>query len=426
VEVHTLPVIAGHRFALVCEGFPIWLLGLEPSWITSVTLVGFGSLADWLESLSSRSFPTQLVERAYSRINPMKVHFVSSSESIPNDVDVFLLSGSLPYLLEQFQYFKCIQVPTIGTIDSHVSSRFNHGRPKGVDRSTAPDLAWFRIRHETVGGMTLFNAVHATRHTGCVLPQVTTLRRKIASIMDASVKPRFLTSREKPDHALSAQELLSPLHLEQPVMCSTRFYSSGWGIRSLTTGELASAFGFSVRLRMGEISKLSFNVCVPIQLLHSILLPVLTSTGPTIGCKRHKIQWDPIREPRLIGTGSVLDTDGALAKRSWLPSIQRWLSHQWIDPELVTATAAKRDDACVPTSLWDARLTLLYPGVTRLHLETLRSWLLRRCRLNVTRSLLRFLRSQHSIGWALQLTKSRASRHQGGVLFPKMSAAVST
>ncbi len=44
------------------------------------------------------------------------------------------------------------------------------------------------------------------------------------------------------------------------------------------------------------------------------------------------------------------------ATRTWLPNLQRFLPHSWIDSSVVTSKAAKRDDAVAPTHLWDAFL----------------------------------------------------------------------
>jgi hypothetical protein len=43
--------------------------------------------------------------------------------------------------------------------------------------------------------------------------------------------------------------------------------------------------------------------------------------------------------------------------QTWLPSLQRFLSHDWIDLEKVTDVAAKHDDEAVPVSLWNRRIS---------------------------------------------------------------------
>jgi hypothetical protein len=57
-------------------------------------------------------------------------------------------------------------------------------------------------------------------------------------------------------------------------------------------------------------------------------------------------------KPRSLHLGSA---------QTWLPKLQRFLSHDWINDDYVTSKAAKSDAAEVPTALWDQRILLLLP-----------------------------------------------------------------
>lgn len=50
--------------------------------------------------------------------------------------------------------------------------------------------------------------------------------------------------------------------------------------------------------------------------------------------------------------------------RSWLPIIQRFLPHSWVNMALQTDKASKRDDVGVLTNLWDRQCLLILPHVT--------------------------------------------------------------
>ncbi len=48
---------------------------------------------------------------------------------------------------------------------------------------------------------------------------------------------------------------------------------------------------------------------------------------------------------------------------TWLPDIDKQLSHSWIDITAVSAKAAKNDNLLVPTHMWDQRILLPLPHV---------------------------------------------------------------
>eukprot|EP00978_Attheya_sp_CCMP212_P047073 scaffold421213_cov65-Attheya_sp.AAC.1 len=49
---------------------------------------------------------------------------------------------------------------------------------------------------------------------------------------------------------------------------------------------------------------------------------------------------------------------------TWLPLLGVCLSHSWIDSSIVTAKAAKRDNAGIPEHLWNQRIILVLPHVS--------------------------------------------------------------
>jgi hypothetical protein len=77
------------------------------------------------------------------------------------------------------------------------------------------------------------------------------------------------------------------------------------------------------------------------------LVPVQMMDGILKAYGRRKSHQTPLWTPKPGPT--ISDT-----KQRWLPSVQRYLPHNWIDPNLVTSKTAKADDAGIQQSMWDA------------------------------------------------------------------------
>jgi hypothetical protein len=113
----------------------------------------------------------------------------------------------------------------------------------------------------------------------------------------------------------------------------------------LTSNELGIAFGLPSWLWHSGQQVLSFPL-VPLQILDGCLQGILPliAAAPVL----------PMIIPAPIGPDST---------RIWLPNLQQFLPHSWIDSLVVTAKAVKHDDAAAPTQLWDTRCTLAMPHI---------------------------------------------------------------
>jgi hypothetical protein len=60
---------------------------------------------------------------------------------------------------------------------------------------------------------------------------------------------------------------------------------------------------------------------------------------------------------------------------TWLPALQKWLPHTWVDTSSILVKAVKNDKAAVDTGSWDNHIVLLVPHVEPLIIR-LRNWLL--------------------------------------------------
>jgi hypothetical protein len=188
------------------------------------------------------------------------------------------------------------------------------------------------------------------------------------------------------------------------------FSHSGIGRRLLSVDELAGIFGLHSRMRMGELRLESFAALLPVGLLDCVLRPLLRSAAV---CQS---DGSPMLSPLLF-------PERSLSCRTWLPSLHLYLPHDWIIPQLVTDKAAKRDDADVPVSLWDRRITLLFPSTGPV-LERFRARLLLIRGRSLYKEFLSYLHDTYGASWCSQLCQYRTTssvsgrapaRHPGGL-----------
>jgi hypothetical protein len=181
-------------------------------------------------------------------------------------------------------------------------------------------------RHESVGGSSLFVSVFGVLGHPLAAPQVTTIRRTLQHVLDFSIRPKYVAGvSQAPIGCLQMSDRLYPGQLETSVVLPTTFYASQWGVSS----ELSSVFGLAARLRIGDVSLDSFRVVIPVQLLHAVLVPLMTSERGVA------VLSSVVQEEAPVARVSTFET------QSWLPSIARWLPHLWIDITCVTDRAVK-------------------------------------------------------------------------------------
>ena len=99
---------------------------------------------------------------------------------------------------------------------------------------------------------------------------------------------------------------------------------------------------------------------VPLQVLEALLRPVYEPYVP-LQTSVHKLQLQP---------------RSAEGTSTYLPNINKVLSHAWRQAEVISEGAAKADDALVPTYIWNTRITSVYPMFDSSVLNTFRQLLL--------------------------------------------------
>jgi hypothetical protein len=310
--------------ALIFESQPVWLYALEREQVRKVTIVdfdGLGSLQGWLES---KDIDPRLAVRSLRYLGSQRVEYVGPGGTLPSGATV-LASGSQDFLRATWRANKLN--PTVLLTDSHWPYK----------TSSCKIVPWFRLRHVSFGGTTNYVALLGLPNTQ-VKPRTTTLRRNIGHILDRGICPNnwSLTKASACLDPMTPQSRLDTNHLGRELLYQAHQTASGRGLQALTPDKVSIAFGLPAFQRLGGFAMVFFPL-VPLQIMDGIL----KAYG------REKSHQTPLRTPM---PGPALSDE----KQSWLPLIQRFLSHDWIDPSLVTSKAANADDAGIQQSVWDA------------------------------------------------------------------------
>jgi hypothetical protein len=247
-------------------------------------------------------------------------------------VTVSVFSGSVTYINSSVPAE--INLPrglALGVVDHHFHGRLRNGRPSGLSATTVhPCLTWTRLRHEVVGGTTHYVALFcsSTRFS----PAVTNLRRTLGHIVDYGIRPQCSDiTNDRHAKALTLTDRLYLEQLSQMIVYPTHFCCKGFGYQSLTSIELAHAYGLPVLSRVGGITISAFEHLMPSHFFHVILNSVNTVSS--------------IHSP----PSSNVPSQSRLplfkfpcASRSWIVPVGRWLSHSWIDQLTIRESPAKQ------------------------------------------------------------------------------------
>jgi hypothetical protein len=81
VEVHMLRDSKQIDVGLICENFPIWMNGLEPSKVRYVHVLGFVSQIQFVESLEAQGFASKILQRLLMRFGAHQVVIITLATS---------------------------------------------------------------------------------------------------------------------------------------------------------------------------------------------------------------------------------------------------------------------------------------------------------------------------------------------------------
>jgi hypothetical protein len=127
---------------------------------------------------------------------------------------------------------------------------------------------------------------------------------------------------------------LHPEYLATPVVYHSHFSATGWGSRSLTPDEVGIAFGLPAWARHADLKIAQSFPCVSVQVMDACLKPILGR----------------VRSKQALQTPAPQDP-AIWQAQTWIPTIQNFLPHSWIDADLVTEKAVKSDGAGVLSHL---------------------------------------------------------------------------
>ena len=99
---------------------------------------------------------------------------------------------------------------------------------------------------------------------------------------------------------------------------------------------------------------------VPLQVLDALIRPVYETLAP-----------QQTSSPRL-----AIHTHQLEGTATYSPTIDKVMSHTWRNTAAHSESAAKSDDAVIPTYIWDTRISSVYPMITSSCLNTFRRVLL--------------------------------------------------
>jgi hypothetical protein len=373
-------------FALEFERAPLWLLGLDKHWCKTIFILGFSSYEEFISTLKKRGVETRLFQITIMHLGLDR--FVWLSESVPPGDVTLLVSGSLPYLTDP-RSTRWLPWPCILLLDEHCRRR---NIPKWLVEG---NYRWIRNRHVSLGGSTSFMGLVGYRKTDSDFFKLTpvSLRRSLTHVIDHSEEPAW---RRPPtgERIYLGKDLLPAI----PAACWIQYRSSrvknGELTRKLTSEESAISFGVPHQLYDGGI-QFSEIPTVPVQTLHALL------EGSHMACR--PVPGATIRLERSLE---------APKSSTWLPTIKKFLSHEWVDTTAVTDKAVKSDDADVNTHMWEQRVNLPLPWAAA-GFKILKRRMERFQRTRLYREFTEFMRDKYGSNWLSSLEAARRLRRKG-------------
>jgi hypothetical protein len=313
-------------YSLSSSGFPVWLFSLDSTNTSKLFIPQYDDAGSFVQDIELQlgTFAGNVLRFLLQRLQNQPIEFTSPP---PNLNVVRLCSGpSIQYLITQMGLST---IPTIGLLSEHFAGRLRNGRLSGDLHRDSHHIVWHRVRHTTVGGSTNFTALLGCLHIE-LSPRLSVLRRTIRIIVDFGIKPTFLPiilSAAATANRYMLDDILQVGHYDCPLHYPTSFSASGWGSRPLTTSELAKAHGYTQYFAGRSDFDSRFLLLPPLQILDA----VLDGTASLLVTPDTAVSTLP---PRLICKTPVEEPT-----QSWLPHLQRFLPHTWVDQSLITTKA---------------------------------------------------------------------------------------
>jgi hypothetical protein len=316
-----------------------WLLSFSPKDWEEVKVLGSQS-DPWLglagRSLRKLSFISTLDLVSAVQECDMVLRKLSFTSTLDTECDVVLGTGSIEQLSSLLALFRTTK-PVLLVSQDHSARRLVGTKP-------------FRLTHAAVGGVTTWSG---KVWTSCwnMGPWPRTVRRDIGHVLICSDMPRACQPNPSFAH-LKPNQLLPLDGSDLPMVFHSYATYANWGYRKLSHKETAHAMDVPVRLVNDStglavwVARHAAGLVFPLKPLQMAVQPLLQTLG-SADTVQDDSPVQPADEHPSLGT--------------WLPCVQRELSHAWALADAVSAKALKADNAQIATGMWDKRVSLVLP-----------------------------------------------------------------
>ena len=363
------------RTFIAQEGFPDWLLCLRD--------------CDWAEIGISEPQAARLrseCPNAFTHFGKkLKIIAGPAIMTYLNTIDILLLSGSSEFV-ENLSFHSSPSIPVIAVLT-------------GISRNRrrSPNWKQWTYKHSKLGGVTACRVTIGFRGIDPI---------QLGSFVDRSlghiIKHNERAKPSSPDVSGVYREssLLQPNDLERMILYPTHMSYTGWGKRLFTESELSDAFDLPTWCEWNP------SIGIPVKICLEVVQGFLAKHAPELPDPgAHSVKRAPISAP----------------KHSWLPSLKCFLPGSWADPALISAKAAKADNAKVPVSMWNDRITLIFPEWTPHKLDRLRNIILRRQHRKLYLQFATHMRHRYGNEWITALLIMRRSTMSSSCSFSSPS-----
>jgi hypothetical protein len=140
VEVCILTATQQVGVMLLFENFPVWSLGLEPTKVRHIHIMGYDTQLQLMDSLTARGAAINVLQRLLFRFGPYRISYYGTRDAHPKFGGTMLVSGSLHYIHSvvssgsgsgSFWMF--------GMLDHHFYGRLRNGHLSGLTVGTFKD-----------------------------------------------------------------------------------------------------------------------------------------------------------------------------------------------------------------------------------------------------------------------------------------------
>ena len=291
-----------------------------------------------------------------------------------------LVSGTKIKLVESYNHIPAKNI--IMTVNEQIRIRKSDTSPP-----------FYFIKHSALGGATTFRGVYSIsdhlRH-----PQYSNVKRTIKSFMEFGLK----TYKRVHSSFVLPEQLLSPYNINTFVQIKNEYGLNSLEYRRLTLSEISYIYGIPRQFH-DLLNHTLFQHLVPVHILDGLLLANL--------CQSHRK-----RSHTMISLPSYhYNKEG-----TWIPSLKRWLPHQWHSSVTDTKGVAKNDDASIPIEFWNGRIKSIFPQVSDEDCDKFRMIVHKQFCKNLVKDFSHYLGSNNALTTAKGLIKLRGvgviSQHQ--------------